>query len=1328
MSARPLALAGVWVAGVALSAGALVLILESNHLEDRAATAALLLTATLSFITSGVIAIWQRPENRTGLLLAATGFAWLLGALVTADNTWIFTAGFLVSSLAWGPFAHLILAYPSGLLQTRGQRILVGATYALTFVEALALALLGGSDEVCGGECPESAITVWSNQTAVDVVVVLGTAAAVAIVVSVLVILLRRWRAATAANRRALGGVLFTAGTTLVLLLLLPLVEIVSERAARMVEFVALGAFGAVPIAFMLGLIRARLARAAAGDLLLELGSGTQLRDALARALHDPTLDIAYYLTEEERYVNAEGRTMRDGGGDRVAKYVERDGRPIAALLHDRSLLDEPELVESVAAAAALWLENERLQAELRSQYTFLLTVVHTAPSLLIVVDTLGRIQHFNRAVEIASGLDDPEQIKDRFFWEVFFDPEGREEIREQFEAAAPDFEPAEYEHSFTNARGEHLVIAWTSAPLRGEDGRVHRVIAGGVDITERKHQELELRANEERLRAAIESSPVGIIEVDLEGYVRTWNPTAEEMFGWTAEELSEGRVYLIPDEHREEFDELMARVHAGETVAGLETVRKRKDGSLVDVEVSSAPIRDSAGAVVGHMSIFVDITDRKRQELELRASEERLRAAIESSPVAIVEVGLDSGITSWNPAAEKIFGWTEEEATSGPLPMVPDDRLDEYYERVAEVRSGHSYTGHETVRRRKDGSLVDVAIASAPIQESAGAVIGHMALFVDITERKVRENALRESEERLRAAIEASPVAIVEMSLEDRVLAWNRAAERMFGWSAQEVVGETLPIVPPGDEDAARALNDRVEVGEVISGYEAKRRRRDGTDLDVEISAAPLRDSTGKVIGGMALYVDVSDRNQRESALRASEARLRASLEASPVAIVELAVDGSVLMWNPAAERMFGWTPEEVVGSPLPVVPERLRREYESLIGRLQGGEVLAGYETVRQTKSGMPIDVEISSAPIRDSDGTIVGYMSVYVDVTERKRRELEVQRERDFLDILADAVPSFLVVVDTEGRLVREGVNRAYMETFLWTAEETEGRSFFDLVAPDDGYNARMAIAAAANGVARTDLEGRWLRRDGETRTVAWTATPLLEARDIPLVLVTGADVTERVQQESEIRASRQRIVEAGDKARHRLERNLHDGAQQRLVALSITLRLAEAKLAEDAEGARQLLTASRDELSRAIDELRELARGIHPAVLTDRGLEAALEALTAKVPLPVEVTLPGERLPAPVEAAAYYLIAEALTNVTKYAAASSARVAVTRLDGTLTVEVADDGVGGADPAAGSGLRGLADRVAALDGTLVVESRPGEGTCVRAEIPVQEPALSK
>jgi signal transduction histidine kinase len=204
--------------------------------------------------------------------------------------------------------------------------------------------------------------------------------------------------------------------------------------------------------------------------------------------------------------------------------------------------------------------------------------------------------------------------------------------------------------------------------------------------------------------------------------------------------------------------------------------------------------------------------------------------------------------------------------------------------------------------------------------------------------------------------------------------------------------------------------------------------------------------------------------------------------------------------------------------------------------------------------------------------------------------------------------------------------------------------------------------------------------------------------------------------------ELRASRARLVEAGDAERRRLERDLHDGAQSRLVALTLLLRAARTRAAPNAELEGMLDTAVQ-ELQTSLSELRELARGIHPAVLSDRGLEPALQALAARAPVPVTVQADGdERLPAPVESAAYFVVSEALTNVAKYAEATQATVSVRRLNGSLTVEVVDDGVGGADSGQGSGLRGLADRVAALDGRLSLESPAGRGTRLRAEIPLE------
>jgi signal transduction histidine kinase len=203
--------------------------------------------------------------------------------------------------------------------------------------------------------------------------------------------------------------------------------------------------------------------------------------------------------------------------------------------------------------------------------------------------------------------------------------------------------------------------------------------------------------------------------------------------------------------------------------------------------------------------------------------------------------------------------------------------------------------------------------------------------------------------------------------------------------------------------------------------------------------------------------------------------------------------------------------------------------------------------------------------------------------------------------------------------------------------------------------------------------------------------------------------------------ELRASRARIVSAADDARRQIERDLHDGAQQRLVGLALSLRLARDRLEDDPAQAAALLDEASAELALATDELRELARGIHPAILTDRGLGAALDALAKRVPVDISLrhSLNGE-IPPPVESAAYFVVAEALTNVVRHSGASEAEVSVACRNGALHVEVSDSGEGGANPD-GSGLRGLADRVQALDGELEVETHPGTGTAIHARIPL-------
>jgi signal transduction histidine kinase len=250
---------------------------------------------------------------------------------------------------------------------------------------------------------------------------------------------------------------------------------------------------------------------------------------------------------------------------------------------------------------------------------------------------------------------------------------------------------------------------------------------------------------------------------------------------------------------------------------------------------------------------------------------------------------------------------------------------------------------------------------------------------------------------------------------------------------------------------------------------------------------------------------------------------------------------------------------------------------------------------------------------------------------------------------------------------------------------------------------------------------------VERDGQRRAAIIHDRALLEdPRLVETVSATAGLLleNERLQAElraqvAELRASRERIVRSGDDERRRLERDLHDGAQQRLLGMGMGLQLVQARVEPGSEAA-LLVEELESELGRALQELRELARGIHPAVLIEQGLLAAVNTLAERAPVPVQVAVPEERLPPAVETAAYFVVAESLVNVAKYAKARQAWVSVVSDNGSARVEVRDDGVGGALPAEGSGLQGLADRVGALGGELRIESRPGYGTRIIADMP--------
>jgi signal transduction histidine kinase len=310
--------------------------------------------------------------------------------------------------------------------------------------------------------------------------------------------------------------------------------------------------------------------------------------------------------------------------------------------------------------------------------------------------------------------------------------------------------------------------------------------------------------------------------------------------------------------------------------------------------------------------------------------------------------------------------------------------------------------------------------------------------------------------------------------------------------------------------------------------------------------------------------------------------------------------------------------------------------------------------------------------------------------------------------FLDLRADLAPGELR--DSFARALRDpSLTLAYWLPEFGSWSDAEGKS---VCLPEPGSGRAMTLIDRDGGRMAALLHDPALEDEPELLAAVGAA--------FGMALENGRLQAEQRAHLEELRGSRSRVIEAGQRERQRLERNLHDGAQQRLIALSLELSLLERQVTGDAD-AQKRLDQARREIAVTLEELRSVARGLHPAVLSGHGLEVALQSIAAKATVSVRLNVSLEsRLPEQIEVAAYYVVSESLANIGKHAGAASASIDVNRADGVLVVEVADDGVGGADTERGSGLRGLADRVESLGGKLRVWSPPGRGTRLRAEMP--------
>ncbi len=488
---------------------------------------------------------------------------------------------------------------------------------------------------------------------------------------------------------------------------------------------------------------------------------------------------------------------------------------------------------------------------------------------------------------------------------------------------------------------------------------------------------------------------------------------------------------------------------------------------------------------------------------------------------------------------------------------------------------------------------------------------------------------------------------------------------------------------------------------------------------------------------------------------------------------------EGRILLFNEACERATGYRREEVLGRDardLVIPPEEREAfgEFLAYVWRTRSSSPQVGHW---QTKDGQRRLIAWSNHPMAGQGGEPESLVTTGIDLTDRDPPDPDVEgalaadpdaklAEVGRLATEQRALRRIATLVASEARPARvftavsEGCARV-LEVNAATVVRYEGEGMAVIVGrhnrdgidvfrvgdtmPPDEQSAVARVLATGAGARVDDWGGREgamaeaMFQTGYRSTAAapivvagalWGAVGIASQNALPpdsvgrlgafceLVSLAVASAQAR----ADLIASRARLVQAGDEQRRRLERNLHDGAQQRLVSVALKLRVAKARLGGEPDVVAELLEDASHELDAGLAELREIARGLHPAVLAEHGLPRALETLAARVPVPVELDAPlDERLPAHLEATAYYIVSEALTNVAKHAGAQRARVSVRRDGDVLRCEIADDGRGGADESAGTGILGLRDRAEAAGGTLSLTSTPGRGTVVVAALPL-------
>ena len=894
----------------------------------------------------------------------------------------------------------------------------------------------------------------------------------------------------------------------------------------------------------------------------------------------------------------------------------------------------------------------------------------------------------------------------------------------------------------------DYLIKGQTPAPLLS---RALRYAVG------RKRLEEELREQTRFLQSVLNSMADGVIMADETGTFRVWNPAAEHILGSgpakrTVGHWSDDFTICLPDgvTAYPPEDIPLARAIRGESVTGATLFLKcRSQGDDLWLDVSARPLRDEMGLVKGGVVVFRDITESRRTDEALRHSQERYQLLVTKANDIIYRTDASGRFTFVNPVAMRIMKYTEAELLGRRfIDLIHPDHqqaAERFYGRQFTRRRPTTY--YEFLSLTKDGSEVWIG-QNVQVLLEEGKVIGFQAVARDITERKRAEEALQESEERLRSIVQSTRDAIILMDTRGNVAFWNSGAETIFGYTAEEIFGQPVTrIIPERFREAHLRGVARVAAAGRLTlqadMFELIGLKKDGTEFPLEFSLAAWTAKSKLFITG--IIRDISARRHAETALRESEERFRRIMENSPVLIFIKDVEGRYLQISRQFETLFRLTQSEIVGkTDLEVFPPAQAVMFRANDRKVLESAAPMEFEEVAVYEDG-PHTSLVVKFPLLDAEGRCYALCGIATDITDRKRAEEEKQKLAKDRLLLLESTGEGIYGLDREGRCTF--INSAASRMLGYLPDELLGKDMHDLIHHSFGDGrpyprTRCPIHETLQGAkgCKVDNEVYW-RKDGTAFPAEYSTFPVVEQAKITGAVIAFLDISDRKRAEQQLTASHDqlrkltaRLESVREEERILIAREIHDELGQALTGVKLELSLLSDQLADMAPALQNRLESISGLVDATIQSVRRIATDLRPIVLDQLGLIPAIEWQTQEfqsrtgIQCRLDIYLRSACLSQPASTAMFRIFQEILTNVVRHAKASLVKITLQELAGGLVLEVQDNGRGiteseQADPQS-LGLVGMRERALLLGGNITFIGNPESGTTVRVRVPLEQP----